>query len=111
MYGKGDMNKKDILEKINEFTPVTVNPIKWKVVSYTKQHILITNDYDSSVLFEILFNQGEGKKDIIIKDINGWYHNVGYLIQGSDWFTDFEFIEDGICQAIKKVVKFFYNYY
>lgn len=102
------MTKKNILAIIKEHN---VNKeIKWNVLENTKNLIVITNDYDSLIRFEIRLNQGE-EKDISIIDVNGWQESVGYLLHGDEYYDDFSDIDEGIKMAIKEVVKFFYKYY
>ena len=102
------MTKRNILAIIKEHNEN--KDIKWEVVENTKNLIVITNDYDSSIRFEIRLNQGE-EKDISIKDVNGWQESVGYLLYGNKLYDDFSDIEEGIKMAVKAVVKFFYYYY
>lgn len=89
------------------------NPdIKWKVVKNTKKEILLTNDYDSNILFKIsVVTNVEGRGDIDITDEFGWNRNVGYLIYGTDFWCDFNDYEKGFKKAVGMVVKFFYYYY
>lgn len=51
------MTKRNILAIIKEHNEN--KDIKWEVVENTKNLIAITNDYDSSIRFEIRLNQGE----------------------------------------------------
>lgn len=103
------MTKKNILEIIKENNQN--EDIKWTVTKNTKNLIVITNDYDESVKFEIKLNYGESGKDIKVVDVNGWKHEAGYFIQGHEFWADFENEEVGISMAVKRVVKFFYYYY
>lgn len=81
------MTKRNILAIIKEHNEN--KDIKWEVVENTKNLIAITNDYDSSIRFEIRLNQGE-EKDISIKDVNGWQESVGYLLYGNEFYDDFQ---------------------
>ena len=102
------MTKANILTIIKENNQN--KDIKWSVLENTKDLIAITNDYDSSIRFEIRMHQGEGE-DIKVVDLNGWKESVAYLIQGNEFYSDFENIEEGISKAVKSVVRFFYYYY
>ena len=84
--------------------------IHWSVIENNEDLIVITNDYDKSVRFEIKLHQGEGN-DIEVLDVNGWKNNVTYLIHGTERWADFTNPEDGIIKAVKAIVKFFYYYY
>lgn len=98
---------KDIIKENNQN-----KEIKWSVLKNTKNKIVITNNYDSSIIFEITFVHNEnGTRDIKVVDVNGWKHTVIYLIQGHEIWADFENEEVGISKAVKSIVKFFYYYY
>ena len=48
---------------------------------------------------------------IKITDVNGWVHNIGVLLYGTDRWSDFSEMECGLRKAIKLVVEHFYYYY
>ena len=84
--------------------------IKWNVKKNTKKIIEIGNTYDDSITFRIELNY-QDSKDIRVTDVNGWKEQVSYLLGGSEWFDDFEDVEEGIKKSLIRIVKFFYYYY
>lgn len=85
--------------------------IKWSVLENTKDIIVLTNDYDKSIRFEIKLHEGDSKKDIRVRDEGNLPKSIGYLMNGTEFWADFSDEEVGITQAVKKVVRFFYYYY
>ena len=83
--------------------------IHWTVLENSKNLIAITNDYDPDIRFEIRFTTNQ--KDIKAVDVNGWKHDVAYLIRGSEYWADFTDESMGLEKAVRKVARFFYTYY
>nr|DAE72251.1 MAG TPA: hypothetical protein [Caudoviricetes sp.] len=100
------MTKEQILKIINKENENS--EIKWEVVKNTRSLIVITNNYDKDIEFKI---EVSTKNNIIITDVNGWIHNIGVLLYGTDRWSDFSEMECGLRKAIKLVVEHFYYYY
>jgi len=91
--------------------------IKWNVLENSKDKVIITNDYDSNIRFEIRVEKdGEcmepGETFVDVVDVNCWQPNVtAYLVgKGKFWF-DYENVEDAKQAAVKAIVRHFYYYY
>lgn len=80
--------------------------IKWKVVKNTKNHIVLTNDYDSTCKFEINVDE---ENNIKVSDIS--METCDWLLYGPKYYDDFYDMEVGLTMAIKKIVRHFYYYY
>lgn len=100
------MTNKQILDIINKENEN--NEIKWKVIKNTRNLIVLTNDYDKNIKFKI---EVLGEKDIKVTDVNGWVHNIAFLLFGTDRYSDFSDMECGLRKAIKLVVQHFYYCY
>lgn len=100
------MTKEQILKIINKENENS--EIKWEVIKNTRSLIVITNDYDKDIEFKI---EVSAKNNIIITDVNGWMHNIGILLYGTDRWSDFSELECGLRKAIKLAVEHFYYYY
>ena len=98
------MTKTDILSIINENN--VNNEIIWNVEKNTKKEIIISNDYMGGVKFSIKIVE----KDIEIVD-ETQKSIVTYLIQGHEFYCDFENQEVGIENAVAKIVRYFYYVY
>lgn len=103
------MRKKDML-KILDAVNQNRN-IKWNILENTGAKIVVTNDYDTSIRFEITMGQGPGERDIRIRDEGNLPDSVGYLIQGAQSWADFIEPDDGISKALMMINRFFYYYY
>ena len=103
------MTKIDILSIINENN--VNNEIIWNVEKNTQKEIIISNDYMGGVKFSIkIVENGTNEKDIKIVD-ETQKSIVTYLIQGNEFYCDFENQEVGIAQAVSKIVRYFYYLY
>lgn len=103
------MKKRDMLKILDS---VNKNKdIKWSVLENTGAKIVITNDYDESIRFEITMGQGSDERDIRIRDEGNLPDSVGYLIQGAQSWADFIEPDDGITRALMMINNFFYYHY
>lgn len=105
------MTEKDMMKIIKENN---INgDIKWKIVSNTKERIVIENDYGApgEVRFELLMVNEDGT-NLGIKMIDKLMdYMYGYRLQGSDRWSDYTHLDDGIAQAVRATVGHFYHCY
>ena len=103
------MTKANIMRIIKESNPH--KETKWDVLENKKGLIVITNDYDTSIRFEIQLNAGEEGNDIRVRDEGNLPATIVYLINGTEFYADFSEVDAGIEMAIKAIVEYFYKFY
>lgn len=88
--------------------------IKWEVVENTKMHIVVKNDYDSSIRFEVIAMR-DSYGDEFIKAVDRFNETVCYMMKLNssklERLSDFTDLEDGKRKAIRNIVLHFYYYY
>lgn len=87
--------------------------IKWRIIENTKKQIVLSNDYDKNIRYEISLNAGEEGRDISATDEShcGISSGVCYLLHGNESYADFTDMDKGVKKAIESVVRHFYYYY
>lgn len=98
------MTKATILAHIKAAN--TNKDIKWYVAEKTDNKIVLTNSYDTCVMFTIAFED-----DCIIVTDEHMGHAVDYLYKGESRWDDYKNDDDGVMLAIKSAVRYFNNVY
>lgn len=85
--------------------------IKWDVAENKQNKIVLINDYDNSIHYEIVYEKNNEGETIIVKNKNCWKPIAACLFNDNRFLHDFNTKENGMIRGVISAVKHFYYFY